>query len=102
MEKYRVTLAAEERAELEHLVSVGKAAARRLTHARILLLADTATGTGYTDEDVVAAPAGHRPADGRTGPQASGHRRVPRCFGPQAATPSPGQDQGQGRLGAEN
>jgi transposase len=55
MEKYRVTLAAEERAELEHLVSVGKAAARRLTHARILLLADTATGTGYTDEDVVAA-----------------------------------------------
>jgi transposase len=55
MEKYRVTLAAEERAELEHLVSVGKAAARKLAHARILLLSDTAIGKGHTDDDVVAA-----------------------------------------------
>jgi transposase len=55
MEKYRVTLAAEERAELEHLISVGKAAARRLTHARILLLADNSAGKGHTDQDVVAA-----------------------------------------------
>jgi len=54
MEKYRVTLAAEERAELEQLVSVGKAAARKLAHARILLLADTA-GKGHTDEGIVAA-----------------------------------------------
>lgn len=55
MEKYRVTLAAEERAELEHLVSVGKAAARKLTHARILLLADTFAGKGCLDEDIVSA-----------------------------------------------
>src|SRR5436305_6660733 len=55
MEKYRVTLAAEERAELEHLVSVGKAAARKLTHARILLLADTSSGKPHTDAEVVAA-----------------------------------------------
>jgi homeodomain-containing protein len=55
MEKYRVTLAAEERAELEHLVSVGKAAARKLTHARILLLADTSAGKGCIDEDIVSA-----------------------------------------------
>jgi transposase len=54
MEKYRVTLTAEERAELEHLVSVGKAAARKLSHARILLLADAA-GKGHTDEDIVSA-----------------------------------------------
>jgi hypothetical protein len=46
MDKYRVTLTAEERAELEHLVSVGTGAARRLTHARILLLADTAADHG--------------------------------------------------------
>ena len=46
MEKYRVTLAAEERAELEQLVSKGKAAARKLTHARILLLADDSAGRG--------------------------------------------------------
>ncbi|MHB1037929.1 MAG: IS630-like element ISMth1 family transposase, partial [Pirellulales bacterium] len=40
VEKYRVTLSAEERGDLENLVRKGKAAARKLTHARILLLAD--------------------------------------------------------------
>ena len=55
MEKYRVTLAAEERAELERLVSAGEAAARKLTHARILLLADTSTGNGHPDEGIVPA-----------------------------------------------
>ena len=55
MNKYRVTLTAEERAELERLVSVGKGAARKLTHARILLLANTAAGADHTDEEIVAA-----------------------------------------------
>jgi hypothetical protein len=55
MDKYRVTLTAEERGELERLVSAGKGAARRLTHARILLLADTAPGKGSGDEAIVAA-----------------------------------------------
>src|SRR5262245_43656625 len=55
MEKYRVSLTAEERAELEGLVSVGKGAARKLTHARILLLADTSQGAARNDEDIVAA-----------------------------------------------
>ena len=55
MDKYRVTLTIEERAELEHLVSVGKGAARKLTHARILLLADTAAGGQYFDDEIVAA-----------------------------------------------
>jgi len=55
MDKYRVALTAEERAELEHLVSVGKGAARRLTHARILLLADTAAGGEHPDDEIVAA-----------------------------------------------
>ena len=40
MEKYRVTLTTEERVGLERLVSTGRAAARKLGHARILLLAD--------------------------------------------------------------
>ena len=40
MKRYRVTLMAQERDDLEKLVSRGKALARRLTHARILLLAD--------------------------------------------------------------
>lgn len=55
MEKYRVSLSAEERAELEYLVSVGKAAARKLTHARILLLADTTPGGEHADDQIVAA-----------------------------------------------
>lgn len=54
MEKYRVTLTAEERTGLEKLVSTGKAAARRLVHARILLLADTRVGD-ESDEAIVEA-----------------------------------------------
>ena len=45
MEKcYRVTLLEEEREELQSMVSAGKAAARKLVRARILLLADQADG----------------------------------------------------------
>ena len=55
MDKYRVTLTEEERAELEQMVSSGKAAARKLTHARILLLADDALGEEHADEQIVAA-----------------------------------------------
>ncbi len=55
MDKYRVTLTAEERADLEQVVSAGKAAARKLTHARILLLADDALGKERTDDQIVAA-----------------------------------------------
>jgi transposase len=55
MDKYRVSLTLEERAELEQLVSVGKSAARRLTHARILLLADAKHGEAYADAEIVSA-----------------------------------------------
>ena len=55
MDKYRVTLTAEERTELEQLVSRGKAAARKLTHARILLLADDSLGDECCDDEIVAA-----------------------------------------------
>src|SRR5262249_20620659 len=55
LDKYRVTLDADERAMLERLVAVGQGAARRLTHARILLLADTASGPERADTDSVAA-----------------------------------------------
>ena len=40
METYRVSLADEERAALEGLINKGKTAARRIIHARVLLLAD--------------------------------------------------------------
>jgi len=55
MDKYRVTLTDEERAELQQMVSSGKAAARKLTHARILLLADDGHGEEHSDEQIVAA-----------------------------------------------
>ena len=40
MKKYIVELTPEQREELSHMISTGKAAARELTHARILLKAD--------------------------------------------------------------
>ena len=55
MEKYRVTLVSEERAALEHLVGCGRSASRKLTHARILLLADGVHGAGHSDEEIVTA-----------------------------------------------
>src|SRR5262245_29336301 len=55
MDKYRVTLTQDERADLEQMVSCGKAAARNLTHARILLLADDSLGQEHADEQIVAA-----------------------------------------------
>jgi transposase len=58
MDKYRVSLTEEERNALEQLVSVGKAAARKLTHARILLLTDAAAGEDCSDDEIVAALGG--------------------------------------------
>lgn len=52
MEKYAVRLTPEERMELEQTVTTGKAAARRLSHARILLLADREE---CSDEEIVSA-----------------------------------------------
>jgi hypothetical protein len=54
--KYRVTLTAEEREELQALLAKGKASARKLAHARVLLQVDeTATGAGRTDEETAGA-----------------------------------------------
>jgi transposase len=44
VKKYKVTLTAEERLHLAELIASGKAAAQKLTHARILLKADDADG----------------------------------------------------------
>jgi hypothetical protein len=55
MDSYRVTRTPEERTDLERLIAAGKGAARRLSHARILLLADTACGAQRHDEQIVAA-----------------------------------------------
>jgi uncharacterized membrane protein len=53
MAKYLVKLTEEERSLLRHMVSSGKAAARKLTHARILLLADASLeGPAKPDEAI--------------------------------------------------
>ena len=54
--KYLVTLTAEERKGLEELLSRGKAAARKLMHARILLKADGASdGPDWHDDRIAEA-----------------------------------------------
>jgi hypothetical protein len=83
MDKYRVTLTAEERADLEPLVSVGQGAARRLTHARILLLADIAAAGGRTDDDIIAALGVGSCTGGR------GRRRLVTAGLPAALDPRP-------------
>lgn len=56
MDKYKVTLVNEERQQLNAMVNKGKAAARKLTHARILLLADESEGRiGRTDDEIAEA-----------------------------------------------
>ena len=51
--RYTVTLTDEERRSLRALVSSGKGAARKLTHARILLKADSSEGgPSWTDADI--------------------------------------------------
>ena len=48
--RYVVRLETHERTQLERLVSVGKGAAAKLTHARVLLQTDqSAAGPGWTD-----------------------------------------------------
>ena len=51
--KYVIALSAEERRELEHLVTTGKAAARKLLRAWTLLKADSGPqGCAWTDEQI--------------------------------------------------
>jgi transposase len=56
MKKYIVKLAQEERAELEQLISQGQTAARKQTHARILLKADSSEqGPHWSDHAICEA-----------------------------------------------
>ena len=56
MKVYRVKLTSEERRQLQELLSKGTAAARTLTHARILLKADEGMdGPRLTDDEIAEA-----------------------------------------------
>jgi transposase len=55
---YQVTLGAAERQQLLDLIAAGKAAARKLAHARVLLKADAAPGgPAWPDERIAEAVA---------------------------------------------
>src|SRR5262249_37762229 len=59
MKKYKVTLTNEERLRLSELIAIGKAAAQRLAHARILLKADAAAGgPAWADRRIAEAVEG--------------------------------------------
>ena len=56
VKKYVVRLTAEERAQLDELISKGKRSAQLLTKARILLKADVSdSGEGWSDSRIAAA-----------------------------------------------
>lgn len=56
LKKCHVTLTHEEREQLEQMVCSGRASARKLAHARILLKADEAEGgPGWGDEQIAEA-----------------------------------------------
>jgi len=56
MKKYIVTLTDDERKELGRMLASGEGAARKLTHARILLKADrSAAGPGWDDAEIAEA-----------------------------------------------
>ena len=60
MKRYIVRLTSEERQELERLVSVGKGAARKLMHARVLLQADAGGhGPAWPDARIAEALGVH-------------------------------------------
>lgn len=54
MKKYRITLEAEEREQLQEILSKGKADVRRLKHAQILLAADESEGSPAQIDTAIA------------------------------------------------
>ena len=83
---HRITLTNEERAELTSLVGKGKGVARRITHARILLLADEKqAGGAWKDAEIAKALGVHVRTVERT-----------RCLGIYSLQVSRDGDQGRG------
>ena len=83
--RYPVTLTDPERDLVKHLISAGTEAARKLTHARILLKADQGpAGPGWTDEAIAEAVEVSQPTVARIreqyvteGLEAALNRRAP-------------------------
>jgi transposase len=84
--RYPVVLSDADRARLEHLIAAGRAPARKLTHARILLKADQGPGgPAWVDQAIAEAVEVSQPTVARVrrqcverGLDAALHRRAPR------------------------
>ena len=63
--RYRVTLTAEEREALGGMISRGKADARKLAHARVLLQADASEGGPDWTDTRLDGYADHRSGTGQ-------------------------------------
>ena len=74
MNKYKVTLTAKERQELQELIAAGKAAAKKLMHARILLKADAADGGPAWPDDRIAEAVDVAPTPSAASANASSRR----------------------------
>jgi transposase len=60
MKKYKVTLTPDERQQLQKLIAAGKASAKKLAHARVLLKADAASGgPAWSDSRIAKAVEVH-------------------------------------------
>jgi hypothetical protein len=64
MKKYIVKLTEEEQDELRKLIAQGQAPARKLTHARILLKADSSEGGPNWSDQAGSRSLGSRDGDG--------------------------------------
>lgn len=85
MKKYIVKLTPEQREELSCMISTGKAAARELTHARILLKADQGPdGAGWSDAKIQEALEISQPTVARVRKRCA-ERGVQEAILPQAA-----------------
>src|SRR5215204_4056877 len=96
---YHVRLFGEERGYMEELVRVGKAAARTLMHARILLKADEGPGgPAWSDDQIVEALEVSRSTDGAGADAVCGRRA--RCRAPPTTVAYPAPAEAGWRTGS--
>ena len=95
--KYRIRLTTDEQQELNALVSRGRAAAYKQTHARILLMSDESRSDGGMKDADITSALGVGLVNGRANTQApcGGGGRV--CAESQKATASASKETGRRR-----
>ena len=95
--RYRIRLTTDEQQELNALVSRGRAAAYKQTHARILLMSDESRSDGGMKDADITSALGVGTVNGRANTQAlcRGGGRV--CAESQKATASASKETGRRR-----